>query len=200
MTVALMFVSLVRLQAQGLTDQQIADAIAAGNAQRITEFIVSIDRVGPFDLQMVGPLGRVALAAWQALRQGRTLTAADIVPDLKTARWLVVITPNLSPFRHAHPERTNVMAQLTRIERLLSPPTHVVLKHGSPADLVQPESERTEAVAWFNSLGGRRDGQSLIAVFDPAKLPGDTFTVVVNAVGLSPISVAIDERDRARLR
>jgi hypothetical protein len=198
---ALIFVSLVSLQAQDLTDQQIADAIAAGTAARVTEFVVFINGAGPFDLQMVGPMGRVALAAWQARGQGRTFTAADIVPDVKTARWLVVITPNLSPFRHAHPERTNVMAQLTRVESIPSPPTHVVMSfRGSHADLVQPESEHTEAVAWFNSVGGRRDGQSLIALFDPAKLPGGTFTVVVNAQGLSPISVTVNEQDRARLR
>lgn len=158
------------LVAAQVTDDAIDAAIADGTAQKVTGVIeVGSTAAGRFSVRLAGPLGRVAMAAALAQRDGEPFGRDQVTADMIGPAIQVIAHPNDPEFRVGR--------------HVATPPAHTVVlqpRGGRNARTIV-EAVRTETFPqrWGNALGAIVEGQGVIADFDRAALPAGDFEVVV---------------------
>jgi hypothetical protein len=74
---------------QPLTDEQVAAAIALGKSG--TAPVVRVGGSRDFDVSIKGPIGRIAAAAAEAVKQFRPFEPADVTPEMRAPNFVVTV-------------------------------------------------------------------------------------------------------------
>lgn len=197
-----MFVA-TSLSAQRLTDQQIGEAIKAGESRKFNHlisdcvatagfgaglFATGVQPTGGFSVVLSGNAGRVAYMAARAKRLYKPFSIDNVNEDLRTPAVVVTVEPN-DPY---HGSNSISVA---------SPIEHVVLKSKTDPDVaIQPTKIETEPVEWTNLVGGTVKANRAVAFFPHdavAELPpGEFDIVVITAAGERRCKVGNNDRNR----
>ena len=177
----------------GITDAQVADALAIGVALRADSVVVDKQTGirGHFRVQLYGPIGRISLAAQEAKRASKPLQVSDVTPAMRALSWTVSVVPLPPRPTEQHGDDTAPLA------------AHVTLvpANGPSGGAVAPIREQLIPFVF-----GDTAGQGILATFDPAQVPERDFDIAIAAqsVGYFPAasreSVTIDAHDRAKIR
>lgn len=178
----------VTVPAQSLTDQQIADAIRAGEARKFSDLVSNcaatagfgesmaaglaggVQRDGSYGVTVSGNVGRIAFMAARAKRLYKKFSIDNVTEELRAPAIFVDVEPR-------DPSRSQQTISVA------APIEHIVLKSKvNPEAVVQPEKVDTEPVEWSNLLGGKVEANRAVAYFDynaVKELPSGDFDVVV---------------------
>ena len=111
-------------------DAEVEKAIELGTSKNPGDYIVS-GSPGMYDVAVLGRLGRIAFAAYQAKRAYKPLTVGTVSPDLRCDEVVVEVTPR-APVR-------NVIAGGFVVA---APVTHVVLRPQTARSCSRSKSSR----------------------------------------------------------
>jgi hypothetical protein len=120
-----------------------------------------------YDVAVLGRLGRIAFAAYEAKRAYKPLTVAAVSVDLRREEVMVDVTP-----------RTPVRNLIAGGFVVAAPVTHVVLR-AADGTVMQPLEVKPLPQEWSNALGGHFSSVGANARF--ASLPAGDFEVVIVA-------------------
>jgi RNase P/RNase MRP subunit p29 len=162
----------VAAQVPGETiDGAIDAAIADGRARNLTGSVeVGSDAAGRFSIRLAGPLGRVALAAAFAQRDGEPFGRNDVTPEMTGPAIQVLAYPNDPDFgvtrRVVTPpaERIELQVQTSRTRRTV----------------IEPVRSEAFTLRWSSGIGVVVEGRGLRADFERDALPDREFDVVVH--------------------
>lgn len=196
---AALLVSIVApMSAQELSPTEVEAAIKAGlSGAKIPSSDCYADKglldLNGFYVTMYGPVGRIMAAAAAAKRKYQPYTVEDVSADLRRRALHLLAVP-------AKPNFTAGRWWVTAAAEHA-----VIMPKGAPPKaeaVLQPVNVTPDPVSWSNAMGGKWEGQGLIAAFsldDFNAMPGDELDVAIIAGGEEK-RCKIGKKDRAALR
>jgi hypothetical protein len=140
---------------------------------------------------MQGALARIALAAYEAKKNLKPFTAADVDDSILTNDIVIVAIPDAPKLRSSGweytPSATNVV---------LRPKS----QNKNEAVGIQPKATELKPTEWSNAMGGRFTGQGVTAMFSNADLPPAFDIVVVTEGNHRERSCSMKPSDVAKVR
>jgi hypothetical protein len=193
---------LIALQSAPLTDRDVTDALAAGEAKR-HERLMATCAAGPgwgeamrsatggasptgiSEIRVMTARGLLALRAFDGRRLYKPVTLADVTEADRAPQLVVTVTPR-------DPNRLGSSLVYG------APAESMVLKAKDRPEVIQPTSFTTEPVEWKNLLGGVIQSNTARATFDLSAfvgLPaGDVDVVVITAGGERRCKIGREDR------
>lgn len=130
-------------------------------------------------------MGHVMRMAAEAKRKYKPFTVADVTEAMLAPVVRLVVEPD-PPTRRGRNLVTTPIAE------------HVVIKGVKSRDAIQPESQVLAPVSWSNQLGGKVEGQAVVASFPldafRAIPEGDVEVVIVTGDGERRCTLPVKQR------
>jgi len=198
------------VNAQQLSDVQIADAIKAGESRNFKHLASdclatagfgekmggrmkgALSLTGSFDVTVSTNMGRIAYMAAQAKRLYKSFAIADVTESLKVPGVFVSVEPN-APMMQPGGGGARAAAPIERV---------VLQSKSKPDAVAQPTSVNLEPVPFMNKDGGKVEVEAnrAVAVFDYSavrQLPaGDLDVVVITTSGERKCKIGAKDRER----
>jgi len=188
MLATVVLLAAVAFQSATLPASDIQAAIAEGTrTKKAMHAQLGADEGGNYWMSVRGPYGRIVTAAANAAAKYQSLTA-ETLPEGAADQVLEVI---LSPGKPSYSRYSGWT--------VTPPAKHVIIraKGGQP---IQPTSVVPFPVEWSNALGGKFQGQGVIAKFDLTTIPADGDLEIV-AIGQTFEQVkTLKSKDRGKIR
>jgi hypothetical protein len=145
---------------------------------------------GGYDVAVVGPMGRVALAAQDAKKKYLPFARGNVTDDMRRMTLSVAIDPQPPSFTSG-------------VWHHSAPATHVVVKLKGREDVVaQPLNVQLVDRSWNNAFGATFTSRGAVATFPAAAFmlmpPGDIDIVVITDYGERRCKIG--KKERANIR
>jgi hypothetical protein len=173
-----------------LTDAEVEQAITLGTTKDPLEYM-GTGSPGRYRVTILGRLGRLAFAAFEAKRQYKPLSTAALSEEMKVDEATVQVMPNTPVVN-----RNRVVVGRSGLI-VPDPVVNIVLR--ADGQIAQPARLIPRPQEWTNGFGARLSSAGAIAVFT-ALPPGDFDVVIVTTGGEVVHRVRGGDREKLQWR